>query len=130
MCLLPLGGFVKMTGETSDQLQTGSTTADLPMTIPARSWPIPVGSGCLLAWPAPLFNFILAFVLMMVYFAFINEVPDIRTTKIEWVTPGSAADHAGLQARRIISAIRQAAQIPTIRNFTTWWGRLRTRPFP
>ena len=42
----------------------------------------------------PVFNFLLAFALMLFYFNFINEVPDIPTTKIEWVTPGSAADQA------------------------------------
>jgi regulator of sigma E protease len=47
---------------------------------------------------------VLAFVLMLFYFTFINEVPDIPTTKIEWVTPGSAADQAGLKPGDIISA--------------------------
>src|ERR1700758_2041729 len=30
VCLLPLGGFVKMTGETPDQIQSGSEPANLP----------------------------------------------------------------------------------------------------
>jgi regulator of sigma E protease len=34
---------------------------------------------------------------MLIYFGWINEVPDIRTTTLEWVTPGSAADQAGLK---------------------------------
>ena len=45
----------------------------------------------------PAANFILAFVLMIVYFGWINEVPDIKTATLEWVTPGSAAADAGLQ---------------------------------
>ena len=57
----------------------------------------------------PFSNFVLAFVLMVVYFTFINEVPDIRTTKIEWVTPGSAAEQAGLQPGDVISAFDGAA---------------------
>src|SRR5437763_14988530 len=31
VCLLPLGGYVKMTGETSDQIQTGSAPEDAPV---------------------------------------------------------------------------------------------------
>jgi regulator of sigma E protease len=57
----------------------------------------------------PFFNFVLAFVLMLVYFNFINEVPDIRTTKIEWVTPGLAADQAGLKPGDIVTAFGNVA---------------------
>ena len=37
---------------------------------------------------------------MVIYFGFINEVPSIQvnTTTVEWVTPGSPAALAGLQA--------------------------------
>jgi hypothetical protein len=39
-------------------------------------------------WPAPFANFVLAFVLMVFYFGFINEVPsvEVKTTTVEWVT--------------------------------------------
>ena len=60
-------------------------------------------------WQVPFFNFLLAFVLMVIYFNFINEVPDIRTTKMEWVTPGSAADQAGLKPGDIIAAFDNIA---------------------
>ena len=44
-------------------------------------------------------NFVLAFVLMIFYYGFINEVPsvEVKTTTVEWVTPGSAAAQAGIQ---------------------------------
>jgi regulator of sigma E protease len=45
----------------------------------------------------PASNFILAFVAMIFYYGWINEVPDIKSATLEWVTPGSAADQAGLQ---------------------------------
>ncbi len=54
----------------------------------------------------PVANFILAFVLMVFYFGFINEVPDIRTSALEWVTPGSVADQAGLKPGDIFRALR------------------------
>ena len=52
----------------------------------------------------PTANFILAFVLMVFYFGVINEVPkyETKTTTIEWVTPGSAADQAGSKSGDII----------------------------
>jgi regulator of sigma E protease len=47
----------------------------------------------------PFANFVLAFVLMIVYYGWFNEVPavEVRTTTIEWVTPGSSAAQAGLE---------------------------------
>lgn len=110
VCLLPLGGFVKMTGENpGDQ-------ATLPDTPENYQGPGPeslaVDPGSFMAHPrwqrmligvaGPLFNFVLAFILMLVYFGVINEVPDIGTTKLEWVTPGSPADQAGLKPGDII----------------------------
>jgi len=117
VCLLPLGGFVKMTGENpgevsmvpgtpvavqaADRLrgldggvaQSEETLVDDPGSFMNH----PRWQRMLIGVAGPFFNFVLAFVLMVFYFTFINEVPDIRTTKIEWVTPGSAADQAGLK---------------------------------
>ncbi len=101
VCLLPLGGYVKMTGEAAEQnLQVGGGQP-APQTEPASD------PGSLLAHPrwqqmligvaGPAANFVLAFVLMVFYFAFINEIPDIRTVNLEWITPGSPAAMAGLR---------------------------------
>ena len=65
----------------------------------------------------PAANFILAFVLMFFYFGWINEVPDIKVTRIEWVTPGSAADQAGLQAGDIIRRFDNLTN-PDVGSFT------------
>ena len=89
VCLLPLGGFVKMTGENPGEEQVSD---DLGAFMNHPRW-----QRMLIGVAGPFFNFVLAFVLMVFYFTFINEVPDIRITKIEWVTPGSAADQAGLK---------------------------------
>ena len=95
VCLLPLGGFVKMTGENPGEEQN---TSD-----PGAFMNHPRWQRMLIGVAGPFFNFILAFVLMVVYFTFINEVPNIPVTRIEWVTPGSAADHAGLKPGDIVT---------------------------
>jgi len=103
VCLLPLGGFVKMTGETPDQIQSGSAPSDLPSYDPGSFSNHPRWQRMLIGVAGPVFNFLLAFVLMVVYFAFINEVPNIPVTKLEWVTPGSAAAQAGLKPGDIVT---------------------------
>jgi regulator of sigma E protease len=124
VCLLPLGGFVKMTGENpgeaaypnvgvvhglpgtepSDNDHSSNTVTGSPAIDPGSFMNHPRWQRMLIGVAGPFFNFLLAFGLMWVYFAFINEVPDIRTTKMEWVTPGSAADQAGLKPGDTIAA--------------------------
>jgi regulator of sigma E protease len=99
--LLPLGGFVKMTGENPGDDQVGDD--------PGAFMNHPRWQRMLIGFAGPFFNFMLAFVLMVVYFTFINEVPDIRTTKIEWITPGSAADQAGLKPGDIVARFESVA---------------------
>src|ERR1700729_514977 len=113
VCLLPLGGFVKMTGEMSEQnLEKPGTPAiveaidhikghdsfvETPTEDPGAFTSHPRWQRMLIGVAGPTANFILAFVLMIIYFGWINEVPDIKSATLEWVTPGSAADQAGLQ---------------------------------
>ena len=51
-------------------------------------------------------NFLLALVLMLFYYGFINEVPSatVNTTTVEWVTPGSAAAEAGFRRATSITS--------------------------
>jgi regulator of sigma E protease len=126
VCLLPLGGFVKMTGENPGEVAMvpGTPVAyqaaervlgqETPysgreeMPDPGSFMNHPRWQRMLIGVAGPFFNFVLAFVLMVFYFTFINEVPDIRTTKIEWVTPGSAADQAGLKPGDIVAKFDNA----------------------
>jgi regulator of sigma E protease len=118
VCLLPLGGFVKMTGETPDQISGESENA------PGIS--VEEDPGSFLAHPrwqravigvaGPISNFILAFVLMVFYFGLINEVPDIKTVKLEWVDPTSVAGQAGLHAGDIVRRFGNA-QNPDVETF-------------
>lgn len=129
VCLLPLGGFVKMTGEMAEQnLQPGKPVMQQiveagtggandagegyanPANDPGSFTNHPRWQRMLIGVAGPVFNFILAFVLMVVYFTFINEVPNIPVTKIEWITPGSAAARAGLEPGDIVTKFDNVAK--------------------
>ena len=94
VCLLPLGGFVKMTGENPSE--------DQPVNDKAAFSVHPRWQRMLIAVAGPTANFMLAFVLMILYFGWVNEVPDVKTVALEWVSPGSAADQAGLEPGDVI----------------------------
>jgi regulator of sigma E protease len=116
VCLLPLGGFVKMTGENPEQnLEVPGTPVlvrayeKLPGQSPQSVSPAddpgsflnhPRWQRMLIGLAGPIANFILAVVLMVFYFAFINEVPaiEVKTPTIEWIVPDSAAAQAGFKA--------------------------------
>ncbi len=96
VCLLPLGGYVKMTAENPG----GEQPVDDPGAFTAH----PRWQRILIGLGGPAANFVLAFLIMTFYFGWINEVPafEFKTTTIEWVVPGSAADQAGLQPGDVI----------------------------
>ena len=109
VCLLPLGGFVKMTGESPTDLPIGAgkddgTLGDDPGAFSSH----PRWQRMLIGLAGPAANFILAFVLMIFYFGWINEVPNIQTTRVEWVSAGSSADLAGMHPGDIISQFGSA----------------------
>jgi regulator of sigma E protease len=88
VCLLPLGGFVKMTGENPGE--------DQQLEDPGAFTAHPRWQRMLIGLAGPTANFILAFVLMAFYFAWINEVPNVRPAMLEWVAQGSTAAQAGM----------------------------------
>lgn len=106
VCLLPLGGYVKMTGETPDQISgpAGEHDGPPPGEDPGSFTAHPRWQRMLIGLAGPVANFILAFLLMWFYYAFFNEVPKnvVDTTTIEWVVPGSAAAQAGLETGDVI----------------------------
>jgi regulator of sigma E protease len=121
VCLLPLGGFVKMTGENPGEEQVSED--------PGAFMNHPRWQRMLIGVAGPVFNFMLAFGLMLLYFSFINEVPDIRTTKIEWVTPGSAADQAGLKPGDVVAAFGNTAN-PDYQKFHDLVGESANKTVP
>src|SRR4051812_49157825 len=98
VCLLPLGGYVKMTGENPTE---GDQAADDPGAFTSH----PRWQRMLIGVAGPVANFILAFVLMFIYFHWINEVPQnvVSRAVIEWVVPGSPAAQAGLETGDVVT---------------------------
>ena len=105
VCLLPLGGFVKMTGEAPEQnLEEPGTHTEELTDDPGALTSHPRWQRMLIGVAGPFSNFVLAFVLMVFYFGVFNEVPsvEVKTTTVEWVTPGSAAAQAGLESGDVL----------------------------
>jgi regulator of sigma E protease len=99
VCLLPLGGFVKMTGENLTEESADEIASDPEAFTSKPRW-----QRMLIGLAGPVVNFLLALVLMFFYYACFNEVPSVtvKETVVEWVTPGSAAADAGIQTGDII----------------------------
>jgi regulator of sigma E protease len=100
VCLLPLGGFVKMTGENPTEEDAGETVDD-----PGAFTNHPRWQRMLIGLAGPSANFALTLVLMFFYYGVINEVPavTVKTTTVEWVAPGSVAAQAGLESGDVIT---------------------------
>ena len=115
VCLLPLGGFVKMTGESPEQnfeapgkaeaAEAENAAQEEPAPDPGAFTSHPRWQRILIGLAGPTANFVLAFVLMIWYFGWINEVPSVqvKTTTVDWVIPGSAAAQAGMEPGDTIS---------------------------
>ena len=116
VCLLPLGGYVKMTGETPGgnlDLPDGSEAA-ASMDDPGAFTSHPRWQRILIGLAGPAANFVLALVLMLIYFGFFNEVPSVqvKSTTVEWVAPDTAAAQAGLHPGDVIQSF-DGVQNPT-----------------
>jgi regulator of sigma E protease len=96
VCLLPLGGYVKMTGENPSEGE--------PVDDPAAFTSHPRWQRMLIGLAGPVANFILAFLLMLFYFCWINEVPKyvVNSSIVEWVIPGSPAAQSGFEPGDVI----------------------------
>lgn len=106
----PLGGYVKMTGENMPGENMSMEGADrekiqVQQTDPGALTSHPRWQRILIAAAGPAANMILALVLMIWYFGWINEVPTVRvhTTTVDWIVPGSAAAAAGLQPGDLVT---------------------------
>lgn len=111
VCLLPLGGFVKMSGENFAEVSDAAAgTANVaPEDDPGSFTAHPRWQRMLIGLAGPFANFVLAFVLMFTYFAFINEVPSVHPIVVEWVGAGSPAAKAGIEPGDIVSRFGSVA---------------------
>ena len=106
ICLLPLGGYVKMTGESPEQnLETGGSEVADVSNDPGAFTSHPRWQRVLIGLAGPAANFALTLALMMFYYTFFNEVTSVsvKTTAVEWVIPDSVAAQAGLVTGDVIT---------------------------
>jgi regulator of sigma E protease len=112
VCLLPLGGYVKMAGENFAELSDAAsgTATVAPPEDPGALTSHPRWQRILIGAAGPVANFVLAFVVMVGYYGWINEVPavEIKTANVEWVIPGSAAAQAGIEPGDILRRVAGA----------------------
>ncbi|MBS1814270.1 MAG: RIP metalloprotease RseP [Acidobacteria bacterium] len=90
LSLLPFGGYVKMSGEQPGEVTTGEA---------GEFASHPRWQRVLIALAGPVFNFILAFFLMLAVGLYHHEVPEgfQGPAVVDYVTAGSPAAKAGVQ---------------------------------
>jgi len=100
----PLGGYVKMTGESMPgenlSLQgADGATIEAQKQDPGALTSHPRWQRIIIGLAGPFANFVLALVLMTGFYMLHNEVPiyQDQPIQLDWVVPGSLADHAGLK---------------------------------
>ena len=102
--IVPLGGYVKMTGEEAHGEDAIHPTTEGPPPDPAKSFATkPLWARALIVFAGPGMNFVLAAVVFAVMFTAIG-VPVLEPT-IGRVTPESSAAQAGLHPRDQVVAI-------------------------
>ncbi len=94
----PLGGYVKMFGE-----QPGEEIPSDERRFSFSHKPVWQRFG--IVFGGPLFNLLFALLVFMLMFVFAGLPEPVDTTRIGSVSPGSAAEQAGLQAGDVILAI-------------------------
>ena len=102
LSLLPLGGYVKMFGESS-----AAKSPDAPEMTPAEKAVSfhhkRVGQRAAIVAAGPIANFILAIVILAAMFSTVGQ--PFTPTDVGAIQPGSAAEKAGLRAGDVIRGI-------------------------
>lgn len=105
VCLLPLGGYVKMAGQSV----VGEATGE-PGELPSK----PRWQRLVIVGMGPLFNFLLAIALLAGLYTVRYERARFldEEARVGYVSPGSAADAAGVRAGDVVRSVDGAA-VPT-----------------
>jgi regulator of sigma E protease len=104
LSLVPLGGYVKMTGEEAHGEEAIHPATEGPAADPARSFAAkPLWIRALIVFAGPGMNFVLAAVIFSAVFAAVGE-PVLPPT-VGRVLPDSAAAAAGLRPRDEVKAV-------------------------
>jgi regulator of sigma E protease len=105
LSLLPLGGYVKMSGESPGEASTGD---------PAEFNAHPRWQRILIGLAGPVSNFLLALLLMTGFYMMHNEVEAFRSepANIDFVSDHTAASNAGLKAGDLLTRF-DGVQNPT-----------------
>ena len=91
--MFPLGGYVKMFGENTDEVNQASLSdADQNIAFHTKT----VGQRAAIVFAGPAANFLLAIVIFALLFVFVGQ--SFTSPEIGKVHPDSAAERAGLQA--------------------------------
>ena len=109
ICLLPLGGYVKMAGENPMESRTGD---------PGEFMSHPRWQRFFIAIAGPAMNILLAFVVLAGLYKFHHEYAAYSKSPVDvvFIAPGSAAEKAGLQiGDRVVEV--QGIQNPTWEQF-------------
>ena len=103
LSLLPLGGYVKMSGESPGEASTGD---------PAEFNAHPRWQRILIGLAGPVSNFLLALVLMTGFYMMHNEVEAFRSqaASIDFVSDHTAAAAAGLKAGDLMTRFDNVEQ--------------------
>ena len=120
VCLLPIGGYVKMAGMTV----TGTPTGDPGELLAKPRW-----QRLIIIAMGPVFNFVLAVVLLTGLYMYRYERAEFldEEARIGYVEPGSAADLAGLLTGDVVRSI-DAVPTPTWKDLSMESALVTGRP--